>query len=325
MNPAQTSPKLQERVRTAALVRHLSAATLTTYWYWIKRYIRYHGTHHPREMSEPEVQAFLTHLAVERNIAASTQVLALSALLFLYDAVLGRPLDAVNGIVRATKPPRIPTVLSKTDISALLHRMEGTPKTVASLLYGAGLRLRGALRLRVKDLDLERNQLTVQQGKGRKDRVSIVPLSLTEALAFQRDRVRRLHARDLARGYGEARLPHALGAKYSRAAWEIGWQFLFPSRQLSRDPETGRTHRHHLSPSVVQKAVRRAAREAGLEKRTTCHTLRHSFATHLLESGTDIRTVQDLLGHAKIKTTQIYLHVADLNGRGIRSPLDALA
>lgn len=275
-------------------------------------------------MAEPEVQAFLTYLAVERHVAASTQVLALSALLFLYDAVLGRPLDTMTGIVRATKPARLPTVLSRTEVAALLREMEGTPRLIASILYGSGLRTKGALRLRIKDLDLERRQLTVQQGKGRKDRVSIIPVSLVPELAVHLGHVRTLHERDLARGFGAARLPSALAVKYPNASKEIGWQFLFPSRRRQRDPDSGRVYRHHISPSVVQKAVRRAAREAGIEKRATCHTLRHSFATHLLESGTDVRTVQDLLGHAKLRTTQVYLHVADLNGMGIRSPLDAL-
>ncbi len=316
--------KLLKQVHSAIRSRQMSPRTEETYAGWIKRYVRYHGLRHPSEMAEPEVQAFLTHLAVERDVAASTQTQALSALLFLYDAVLGVPLNELD-IIRVRKPRRIPTVLSQREVAALLHELRGVSRLVGGLLYGAGLRLHGALRLRVKDLDFDRRQLTVHQGKGRKDRVTVLPDALIEPLRTHLDGVRALHEEDLREGFGDAKLPHALARKYPTAARGFGWQFVFPASRRSQDPETGHIHRHHLDPSTVQKAVKRASGAAGIDKRASCHTLRHSFATHLLEGGTDVRTVQDLLGHTKLATTQIYLHVADLNGLGIRSPLDALA
>lgn len=316
-------PRLLKQVHNAIRSRQMSPRTEETYAGWIKRYVRYHGLRHPSEMAEPEVQAFLTHLAVDRDVAASTQTQALSALLFLYDAVLEAPLNELE-IVRVRKPRRIPTVLSQQEVAALLRELDGVPRLVAGLLYGAGLRLRGALRLRVKDLDFERRQVTVHRGKGQKDRVTVLPDTLLSPLRTHLDGVRAIHEDDLRAGFGEATLPHALARKYPNAARGFGWQFVFPSSRRSQDPETGRTHRHHLDPSTVQKAVTRAAGAAGIHKRASCHTLRHSFATHLLEGGTDVRTVQDLLGHAKLATTQVYLHIADLNGVGVRSPLDAL-
>ena len=317
-------PRLLNQVRSAIRARQMSDQTEKTYAYWIRRYVRYHDLRHPGDMAEAEVQAFLNHLGAERGVAASTQTLALSALLFLYDVVLGAPLDEMNGLVRVRTPPRLPTVLSRTEVGALLERMRGVNRLVASLLYGSGLRLSGALRLRVKDVDLDRLQLAVREGKGAKDRVTLLPHRSRGALAHQLDAVRRRHALDLQDGGGEAVLPHALERKLRGAGREIGWQFVFPSSRLSTDPRTGRVHRHHRSPSSVQKAVRSAAQRAGIERRATCHTLRHSFATHLLESGTDVRTVQHLLGHAKLATTQVYLHVASLNGLGVPSPLDRL-
>ena len=321
---------LLDRSRRAARVRHLSYRTEQTYLGWIKRYVwfaaRSHGRWvHPAHLGERDVTAFLTHLATDRDVAASTQTQALSALLFLYRAVLDRPLGHLDGLVRVRKPARLPSVLSRDEVAALLAHIDGAPGLVARLLYGAGLRLSGALRLRVKDLDAERRQLTVRQGKGGKDRPTVLPEALVAPLAAQVEGVRALHRRDLAAGYGEAALPNAYHRKHPGAGRQTAWQFVFPSPRLSRHPHTGRTHRHHLSPSTVQKAVARAASEAHVEKRATCHTLRHSFATHLLQDGADIRTVQELLGHARLATTQVYTHVAGLNGLGVRSPLDRLA
>lgn len=299
-------------------------STATAYARWVRAYVIHHGMRHPDRLAEPEVAAFLKHLAVERDVAASTQSQALSALLFLYDAVLGRPLGDMD-LIRVRKPPRLPTVLSRREVAALLAGLRGVHRLTGGLLYGAGLRLHGVLRLRIKDVDLDRRQLTIREGKGAKDRPAVMPAVLVEPLRRHLDEVRRTHRADLAAGFGAAKLPCALTRKMPAAATEIGWQFVFPATRRSRDPETGRTHRHHLAPSAVQKAVRRAARTAGIERRATCHTLRHSFATHLVEDGVDIRTVQHLMGHAKLATTQVYLHVAGHTGLGVRSPLDRLA
>ena len=318
-------PRLLPSVRTAIRARHLSYQTEKTYVYWIRRYIQFHGLSHPRDLGAADVQAFLNHLAVERDVAASTHTLALSALLFLYDAVLGTPIGHMDALVRVRKPPRLPTVLSRDEVAALIGQMRGVDRLIASLLYGAGLRLAGALRLRVKDLDFDRHQITVRSGKGDKDRPAVLPRALVAPLHEHLDGVRALHGRDLASGGGEAVLPRALERKLRDAGREVGWQFVFPAATLSADPRTGRVHRHHRSPSATQKAVRRAARAAGIERRATCHTLRHSFATHLLEDGVDVRTVQHLLGHARLATTQVYLHVAGHTGLGVRSPLDRLA
>ena len=258
-------------------------------------------------------------------MAASTQTQALSALLFLYDAVLDRPLGTMQRLVRVKKPPRLPSVLSRGEVAALLSHLDGTPGLVGRLLYGAGLRLSGALRLRVKDLDFERRQLTVRRGKGDKDRPAILPDALVDPLREHLGEVRALHEQDLDGEHGDVLLPQGYARKHPGAARAFGWRYVFPSPRISADPRTGLLHRHHLAPSTVQKAVRRAADAAGIEKRATCHTLRHSFATHLLESGSDIRTVQELLGHAKLATTQVYTHVANLNGLGVKSPLDRLA
>ena len=322
--------RLLDTARQAARLRHLSYRTEQTYLRWIERYVRYSSRElerwvHPRDLGATDVEAFLNHLANDREVAASTQTQALSALLFLYDAVLGTPLGRMDDLVRVRKPARLPTVLSRPEVSALLGHLSGVQAVIGRLLYGGGLRLSGALRLRVKDLDFERRQVTVRRGKGGKDRPTILPNALVEPLRQQVEAVRRIHAADLGDGLGSVRLPEAYVRKHPGAAREIGWQFVFPSPRISTDPRTGLVHRHHLSPSMVQKAVQAAARAAGVDKHATCHTLRHSFATHLLEDGADVRTVQELLGHARLATTQVYTHVAGLNGLGVRSPLDRLA
>lgn len=307
----------------------MSLATERSYLGWIVRYVRFHARRagrfiHPRALSEPHVEAFLNHLAVERDVAASTQTQALSALLFLYDVVLRQPLDAMAGLTRVRKPPRLPTVLSPADVALVLRDLDGVPRLVASLLYGAGLRLGDALRLRVKDLDFDRAQIAVRGSKGDRDRVALLPATAVPDLRRQLAAVEALHQRDLAAGAGDARLPHALDRKLPGAGRSLGWQYLFPASRLSADPRTGLVHRHHVHPSAVQRAVTRAARRAGMARRVTCHTFRHSFATHLIETGTDVRTVQELLGHARLATTQVYLHVARLNGLRMTSPLDRL-
>ena len=323
-------PPLLDAAREAARLRHLSYRTERTYLRWIERYVRYSSQElerwvHPRDLDATDVEAFLNHLANDRDVAASTQTQALSALLFLYDAVVKAPLGRMQDLVRVRKPARLPTVLSRDEVRALLGELQGVHVLVAKLLYGGGLRISGALRLRVKDLDLARRQVTVRRGKGGKDRPTVLPDALVEPLRQQIEVVRGVHDADLADGYGSVPLPGAYVRKHPGAARAFGWQFAFPSSRISTDPRTGEMHRHHLSPSAVQKAVQKAARKAGIDKRATCHVLRHSFATHLLEDGADIRTVQELLGHARLATTQVYTHVAGLNGLGVKSPLDRLA
>ncbi len=321
---------LLDAVRATTRVRHLSYRTEQTYLGWVTRYVRFSARRagafvHPRDLAEPDVEAFLNHLATDRDVAASTQTQALSALLFLYDAVLDQPLDVMSGLTRVRKPARIPSVLSRPEVALVLGHLRGPSAVIARLLYGSGLRLAEALALRLKDLDFDRGQITVRSGKGDRDRVTVLPLALAEALRAQAVRVRALHAADLAAGFGEAPLPHAYAVKNPEAGRAPGWQFLFPATRISACPRTGRLLRHHVHPSAVQKVVRAAVARAGIERRASCHTFRHSFATHLLESGTDVRTVQELLGHARLSTTQVYLHVARLNGFAVPSPLDRLA
>lgn len=315
-------PKLLDQVRMRIRRLGLSIRTEEAYVGWIRRFILATGKRHPRAMGAREIEGFLTGLAVHGNVSASTQNQALSALLFLYREVLELDLPWMENIQRAKKPERLPLVLSRDEATALLAQMSGTAWLMAALLYGAGLRLMECLRLRVKDVDFARNEITVRHGKGGKDRRTMLPAMVVDALRAQLAKAKRVHARDLAAGFGEVWLPDALARKYPNAARDWAWQYVFPAGVRSTDPRSGVVRRHHASESIVQRAVKRAVREAGIDKPATCHTLRHSFATHLLEAGHDIRTIQELLGHTDVSTTQIYTHVLNRGGRGVLSPLD---
>lgn len=321
MPDQRKSPFLQE-VRNLIRVKHLSLRTEEAYLGWIRRYIFFHDKRHPKEMGAEEVQAFLTHLAVEENVSASTQNQAFAALLFLYREVLRKPLGNVENVVRAKLPKRLPDVLTKEEVSRLLTYLRGEEWLVANLLYGAGLRLLEALRLRVKDVDFEYKQIVVRDGKGAKDRVTVLPEKIIMPLREHLARVRLLHEEDLRLGFGAVYLPFALERKYPNADREWIWQYVFPAFKRSRDPRSEKERRHHLSEGSVQRAVKNAITQTGIAKRASPHTLRHSFATHLLESGYDIRTLQELLGHKDVRTTQIYTHVVKRGGLGVRSPLD---
>ena len=323
MTPQAKPPGLIQRYRELLQTRHYARRTVKTYEQWLRRYLRFHGLHHPREMGSAEVNAFLTHLAVEEQVSASTQNQALAALLFLYRDLLERDLE-LEGVIRARTRQRIPVVLSEAEVRAVREQLEGEPALVVGLLYGSGLRLMEALRLRVKDLDLERRELTVRDGKGGKDRLTMLPQSLVPALQEHLLGVRSLHRRDLAAGWGRVLMPYALDRKYPNASREWAWQWVFPQQNRWRDRKSGAQGRHHLDPSVVQKAVKRAVLEAGVTKAASCHTFRHSFATHLLERGQDIRTIQELLGHKDVSTTMIYTHVLNRGPLGVQSPADIL-
>lgn len=315
-------PKLLDQLRQQIRVKNYSIRTETVYAEWVKRYIRFHHYRHPSEMGAVEIEAFLTHLAVMRDVSASTQNQALAALLFLYKDVLKLELPRLQDVVRAKKPRHLPVVLTREEVEVLLAQMQGVQWLVANVLYGSGLRLLEALRLRVKDVDFTRREIVVRDGKGQKDRVTMLPKRVSEPLQAYLEKVQRLHREDLAEGFGEANLPFALARKYPGAAREWGWQFVFPSVNRSRDPRGLGIFRHHLHEKTIQRAVRDAARRAGLIKHATPHSLRHSFATHLLEAGQDIRTVQELLGHSDVKTTMIYTHVLNRGGLAVLSPLD---
>ncbi len=312
-----------EQLLTEIRSRGYSIRTEQSYETWVSRFIAFCDNRPPRDLGVNEVRQYLEYLVVERNVAASTQNLALNALVFLYDQVLHQPIGEIGNFTRARRPRKIPVVLSRSETSHLLEQLQGSHHLMTSLLYGAGLRLMECIRLRIHDIDFDYNQITVRGGKGQKDRVVPLPQRLISPLQEQMQRVEQLHQQDLEQGFGAVYLPGALNRKYPNAATEWGWQYLFPSSRLSVDPRTGITRRHHLHESSLQKGVKRAARAAGLTKSVSCHTLRHSFATHLLESGTDIRTLQELLGHADVSTTMIYTHVLN-QGAGVQSPLDQL-
>ena len=310
--------------REALASRHYARRTIGTYERWLRRYLRFHQLRHPREMGGPEINAFLTHLAVVEQVSASTQNQALAALLFLYRRVLEIDPGDLDGVVRARRPKRLPVVLNVVEVRAVLQQLEGAPALVSGLLYGGGLRLMEALRLRVQDLDFAAHQLVIRGGKGNKDRVTVLPQNLMEPLQIHLQDVRRLHRQDLAAGWGQVLLPNALGRKYTSASREWVWQWVFPQVTRWRNRETGEQGRHHLDPSVIQRAVRAAVRAAGISKLASCHTFRHCFATHLLERGSDIRTIQELLGHSDVKTTMIYTHVLNRGPAGVTSPADLL-
>jgi integron integrase len=324
MPAAAPAPRLLDRVRQAIRARHYSPSTEQAYVAWIRRFIFFHRKRHPTEMGEMEVNQFLTHLAVHQRVAASTQNQALAALLFLYDKVLNRPLGQIEGVVRARRPRRLPVVLTREEVRTVLDGLDGAPRLVCSLLYGSGLRLLESLRLRIKDIDFHRNEVTVRDGKGGKDRVTMLPAAVKAPLLAHLEKVRRQHAKDLARSLGRAPLPDALSRKYPDADRQWAWQWVFPASSHYADRHTGVRHRHHLHESVIQRAVKEAVRRAGLTKPASCHSFRHSFATHLLEDGYDIRTVQELLGHKDVKTTMIYTHVLNRGGKAVRSPMDGL-
>lgn len=315
-------PRLLDQVRTAIRMRRMSYRTEQTYCDWIKRFILFHNKRHPKEMGAPEIEAFLADLVNNKKVSASTQNLALHSILFLYREVLLIELPRI-GLMPVKNQPRLPEVFTREEAQKILSQMEGKKWLMASLLYGTGVRLNELLRLRVKDIDFQKNQITVRQGKGGKDRVTMLPLSLKEPLREHMKKVRQAHEIDLLEGFGNVELPFALDKKYPQAEREWKWQYVFVAPKRSICPRTKIERRHHLDPSVLQKAVKEAMRKAGVTKHGSCHTFRHSFATHLLESGYDIRTVQELLGHEDVSTTMIYTHVLNRGGLGVRSPLDA--
>jgi len=316
------TPKLLDQVRTVIRVKHFSLSTEKAYVTWIRRFILFHGKRHPQYLGEEEIRQFISHLAVDAKISASTQTVALSALLFLYREVLKKDLPHVENIERAKRSKRLPVVFTRNEVQAVLARLNGTPHLIASLLYGSGLRLMEGVRLRVKDVDFERYELIIRQGKGAQDRVTMLPTSTVAPLKEQLQKVRVLHQADLKVGLGAVDLPFALAKKYPGAAKQWGWQYVFPAAKRSRDPRSGIERRHHILADQVQRAVKTAIVLAQLNRNGSCHSLRHSFATHLLEDGYDIRTVQELLGHKDVRTTMIYTHVLNRGGLGVRSPLD---
>jgi len=314
--------KLLDQMRAVLRRKHRSLRTEEAYIAWIKRFILFHDKRHPRDLGAPEIRAFLTHLAVHEQVEASTQNGALYALLFLYRHVLQHPLADLQDIERAKRPRRVPTVLARAEAHAVLTQLSGVPRLMASLLYGAGLRLMECVRLRVKDVDFASHHITVPDEQGGQDRVTLLPQSVEAALQRHLARVKLLHEEDLLEGCGDVDVPSAWARKHSHAGTSWEWQYIFPASKRSRDPHSGLERRHHVSETVLQRAVKNAIRRAGLQKGGSCHTLRHSFATHLLESGYDIRTVQELLGHKNVRTTMVYRHVLQGGEKAVRSPLD---
>lgn len=320
----KAKPRLMDQLREALRVRHYSRRTEKAYCSWVKRFIYFHNIRHPEKMSEPEINAFLTHIAVKEKVSASTQNQALSALLFLYRNVIGRELGDLDEIIRARKPKRLPVVMTSDEVKAVLANLSGDKWVMASLMYGSGLRLMECLRLRIQDLDFSRNEILVRNGKGAKDRITMLPGSLKKPLQDHLKKIKSIYESDIFDGWGSVLLPDAIDRKYPNAPKEWRWQWVFPQENRWKNTKTGEEGRHHVDESLVQKAVRDAVARAGLTKRATCHTFRHSFATHLLEAGYDIRTVQELLGHKDVKTTMIYTHVLNQGPSGVRSPVDMI-
>ncbi len=323
MQPSQPRPKkLLDQVREVIRVKHYSYRTEETYVQWIRRYILFHDKRHPKDMGVPEIEAFLTHLAVTQQVSAATQNQALSALLFLYRQVLCQPLDERIEAVRAKRSTKLPTVLTPEEVASVIQQMSGVHRLIVQLLYGSGLRLRETMQLRIKDLDFPQHQIVVRDAKGQNSRVTMLPERVVPTLKEHLQGVKRIQEQDLEQGYGAVSLPFALARKYPNANRQWIWQFVFPASTRCRDPRSEAIVRYHLHESGLQKAVKQAVRSVGLQKRVSCHTFRHSFATHLLQNGYDIRTVQELLGHKDVKTTMIYTHVLNRGGYGVQSPLD---
>ena len=318
------APRLLDQVRQVARLKHFSIHTENSYIYYIRQFILFHNKRHPKDMGVPEIRAFLSHMAVHENVAASTQNVARCALVFLYQKVLHIDLPEIDQVEIAKRPSRIPLVFSRQEVKALLEQLEGIHHLMAALMYGSGLRLMECLRLRVKDVDFDYRQLNIRDGKGRKERVTMLPPSLIKPMKIQLQKVTLLHQQDLAQGYGNVYLPDALERKYPNACRELGWQYFFPAARYSVDPRSTQVRRHHLGETMFQRAIKKAIYKAQLNKNGSCHTLRHSFATHLLEDGYDIRTVQELLGHQDVRTTMIYTHVLNKGGKGVRSPLESV-
>ncbi|MBK7352366.1 MAG: integron integrase [Nitrosomonas sp.] len=323
-NHTENKLRLLDQARDKLRLKHYSYRTEQSYIAWMKRFIFFHNKLHPAAMGEKEIEAFLTHLAVKRNVSASTQNQALCALLFLYKEVLGRELTWLDSMQRAKRPARLPVVLTALEVQKLLNNLQGRSWLMASLLYGAGLRLMECARLRVKDVDFSRHEIIVREGKGNKDRITMLPAALAAPLQSHLEKVKALHAQDLTEGFGDVALPFALAQKYPNAGREWGWQYVFPASKRSIDPYSGMERRHHIDEQTLQRAVKQAIKSAEIHKPASCHTLRHSFATHLLQTGYDIRTVQELLGHKDVSTTMIYTHVLNKGGKGVISPLDQL-
>ncbi|MBI2428996.1 MAG: integron integrase [Ignavibacteriales bacterium] len=316
------SQKLLDAVRETIRLKHLSLRTEEAYIYWIRDFILFHNKRHPDHMGEAEIRSFLSHLAQDKSVASSTQNQALNAIIFMYTQVLRKKIGEIGPVIRAHRTKRLPVVFSVNEVRLILSQLNGTPKLVVSLLYGSGLRLLEAIRLRVGDIDFDRNIIVVRRGKGDKDRVAPLPESLKGSLLTQVKKVQAIHEQDCEEGFGEAMLPGSLNIKYPAASRTLGWQFLFPAGRRSSDPRSGKIFRHHLHDSSIQHQVSSAIQRSGITKKGSCHSFRHSFATHLLEKGYDIRTVQDLLGHADVRTTMIYTHVLNRGGISVKSPLD---